>query len=169
MPGTPTARNGLETSASSDLYQVTRSANNTNAGIIDLAIAKSQWDGGAVPPDGDNDSSEGYAKGSKWLMDAGIYVCVDPSVGEAVWRLIWPADPALAYTKVCGEDATGMITGTTLTIPQTPITNTYRLFKNGVRLKEAAGDGFTRTGTAVTLTTAKVSGDWYCQDYEYSA
>jgi len=70
-------------------------------------------------------------------------------------------------TEVCGEDATGMIIGTALTIPHTPIANTYRLFKNGVRLKEGAGDGFTRSGDAVTLTTAIESGDWFCHDYKY--
>ena len=68
-------------------------------------------------------------------------------------------------TPVSGEEQTA--TGTSITLPQTPISGTFRLYKNGIRMKEGAGYGFTRSGTAVTLTTSAVAGDWFCADYEY--
>lgn len=63
---------------------------NSNLDIIDAALAKCNFAGGATAPDGDNDETEGYAIGSKWHTDTAIWECVDPSDGAAVWRQVWP-------------------------------------------------------------------------------
>lgn len=68
-------------------------------------------------------------------------------------------------TKVRDEIPTG--SGTSLTLAHSPAANTLQLFKNGVRLKEGSGNGYTISGDAITLTTALVVGDWFCADYEY--
>ena len=56
-------------------------------GLGHVANLKSKYDATAAPTV-DNDSTEGYAVGSTWI-DVGAdrhYVCVDASVGAAVWR-----------------------------------------------------------------------------------
>lgn len=68
-------------------------------------------------------------------------------------------------TKVRDEIPTG--SGTSLSLAHSPAANTLQLFKNGVRLKEGSGNGYTISGTTITLTTALVVGDWFCADYEY--
>jgi hypothetical protein len=68
-------------------------------------------------------------------------------------------------TKVCGMEVIPV--GTAFTLPYAPVANTYKLFKNGLRLFEGTGRGFTRSGTAVTLTTAAEIGDIYWNDFEY--
>jgi len=68
--------------------------------------------------------------------------------------------------KIRGEEPSDA-PGVTLTLAHTPVANTLQLFKNGLRMKEADGEGFTRSGVTITLTTAKEAGDWFCADYEY--
>jgi hypothetical protein len=71
---------------------------NTNADLIDAYLAKSNWGAGAVDPDADNDDTEGYATGSFWFTDTGIWQCVDASTGSAVWRQTYPAEADIAAT-----------------------------------------------------------------------
>ena len=48
-----------------------------------------------LPPDADNDSTEGYSTGSLWVdTDANEnYICMDPAEGAAVWAQFPAADP----------------------------------------------------------------------------
>jgi hypothetical protein len=68
-------------------------------------------------------------------------------------------------TKIRGEEPGG--SGTALTLAHSPASGTLQLFKNGVRMKSGSGNGYTISGTDITLTTAKVAGDWFAADYEY--
>jgi hypothetical protein len=67
--------------------------------------------------------------------------------------------------KITTEEASA--SGTSITIPHLPVDGTYRLYKNGLRLLEGSGKGFTRSGTVVTLTTTAEAGDVYYHDYDY--
>ena len=69
-------------------------------------------------------------------------------------------------TPVSGEEPSG--SGTSLTLTHTPAAGSiFMLLKNGVMMKEGAGNGFTRVADAITLTTAKVAGDWFAAFYYY--
>jgi len=67
------------------------SYSNANLDIIDAAIAKCNFAGGAIDPDADNDVGEGYAIGSEWHTDTAIWTCIDATEGAAVWHQVWPA------------------------------------------------------------------------------
>jgi hypothetical protein len=41
---------------------------------------------GEAEPTVDDDSSEGYAKGSEWIYDERFWKCVDATEGAAVWK-----------------------------------------------------------------------------------
>ena len=73
---------------------------NSNLDIIDAALAKCNFAGGATAPDGDNDETEGYVIGSKWHTDTAIWECTDPTEGAAVWEQTWPAVIADIGTNV---------------------------------------------------------------------
>ena len=69
-------------------------------------------------------------------------------------------------TPVSGEEPSG--SGTSLTLAHAPAAGSiFLLLKNGVMMKYGSGNGFTRSGTAITLTTAKVAGDWFAAFYYY--
>ncbi len=68
-------------------------------------------------------------------------------------------------TEVVEEEPTG--SGTSLTLAHTPLAGTLKLLKNGVRMRSGVGNGFTLSGNVITLTTAKVAGDWFSADYKY--
>ena len=89
-----TTRNGLKKSESTDTYLATRSGNNDNFDVIDAAIAKCNWAGGALDPTADDDEADGYSAGSMWITDTAIWICIDASEGDAVWEQLWPAKAA---------------------------------------------------------------------------
>jgi len=163
MPDTST-RNSLNLPLSTDGGQTSYTSWHTNFEIIDAAIAKCNWDSATDPGTGD-DSADGYVAGSFWLNTTAHYlwICEDNTAGNAIWRQLYPS--AAITTKVCGAKVTA--TGTSITVPNTPVANTYKLFKNGLRLLEGSGEGFTRDGTAVTLTTSAEEDDVFWHDYEY--
>jgi hypothetical protein len=69
----------------------TASAARTNLGIDPVATLKSKLNATVAPAVVD-DSAAGYAVGSQWInVTAGdAYVCVDASVGAAVWKKTTP-------------------------------------------------------------------------------
>lgn len=71
--------------------------------------------------------------------------------------------PVTAANNKFGEEATGSAT-TTITLANTPIAASLRLFKNGVRLPAAK---FSLSGLTITLTDARVSTDTFSSDYNY--
>lgn len=66
--------------------------------------------------------------------------------------------------QVTGQEFTGS-TSTTLTLSQTYISGTIKLYKNGVRLLIA--DFTEATGTTITLNVARLSGDVFQADFNY--
>jgi len=69
-------------------------------------------------------------------------------------------------TPVSGEEPSG--SGTSLALAHTPAAGSiFLLLKNGVMMREGSGNGFTRVADAITLTTAKVAGDWFAAFYYY--
>lgn len=68
---------------------------------------------------------------------------------------------------VFDETPSGTINGSnaSFTIANTPTAGTVRLFRNGVRVLSGSGNGYTLSGTTITMTTAPVSGDSLRVDY----
>lgn len=83
---THTTRNNLAKSEAGDNYQTTRTGNNSNADLIDAALAKCNF-ASATDPTTNDDSGDGYASGSVWHnTTAGRkWVCKVATVGAAVW------------------------------------------------------------------------------------
>ena len=54
--------------------------------------------------------------------------------------------------------------GTSGTLQYTPA-GTIALYRNGLRLKENASDGFTISGRNITLAIAATAGEWFEADY----
>ena len=73
-----------------------------------------------------------------------------------------------SVTLVRGETPTGDIDGsnTSYTIANTPVTDSLRLYQNGVRLNEGAGNDYTISGTTITMATAPPTDDVLLVDYE---
>lgn len=95
-------------------------------------------------------------------------IFVGPAVTEIIAADIVPI-AALGIsggnTKVRDEVPGG--SGTALTLAHSPAANTLQLFRNGVRVKKGTGNGYTISGTNITLTTAKKASDDFTADYEY--
>lgn len=68
---------------------------------------------------------------------------------------------------VDAETPSGSINGsnTSFTLANTPTSGTLKLFLNGVRLVVGAGNDYTLTGAAISMTTAPVSGDSLIAEY----
>lgn len=49
-------------------------------------VVKMNYEAEAAPTE-TNDSSEGYRKGSQWIYD-GLYICIDNTVNNAVWKKV---------------------------------------------------------------------------------
>jgi len=104
-----TTRNGLKKSESTDTYLATRSGNNDNFDVIDAAIAKCNWAGGALDPTADDDEADGYSAGSMWITDTAIWICIDASEGDAVWEQLWPAKAADLSGTITNSQLAGSI------------------------------------------------------------
>jgi hypothetical protein len=57
------------------------------AGVLADNVKKCNYEAVAIPTV-DDDSDEGYSKGSFWIYDEEAYICVDATVGAAVWKQI---------------------------------------------------------------------------------
>lgn len=68
---------------------------------------------------------------------------------------------------VFDETPSGTINGSNadFTIANTPTASTLRVYLNGQRALSGSGDGYTLSGTTITMTTAPVSGDTLRVDY----
>jgi len=68
---------------------------------------------------------------------------------------------------VYDETPSGTINGSNadFTIANTPTSGTLRVFRNGLRVLQGSGNGYTLSGTTITMTTAPVSGDSLRVDY----
>jgi hypothetical protein len=88
----------LAKSEAADLYNTTRTDNNSNADILEAQVKKCYV--GTLAPTSGDDSGDGYSIGSKWVQTVGpvVYVCTDASVGAAVWRQVWPTLAAYVST-----------------------------------------------------------------------
>jgi len=113
-----------------------------------------------------SDSSVGYGEGSIWINTTSneAFICVDASVGAAIWNEI-----ALGGNVYQEDYVANVITGTdtNLTNPAAnlPIKSlqSFRLYMNGILQQEGAGNDYTvvlatgvvtwlaNTGTAVDL------------------
>lgn len=80
--------------------------------------------------------------------------------GNATWQT--PAGGS-SSTDAFGEEATGS-TSSTITLSHSALTNTVRIYKNGMRLPAAE---FSVSGTTVTLTSARITSDIFITDYKY--
>ena len=68
---------------------------------------------------------------------------------------------------VFDETPSGTINGSnaSFTIANTPTSGTLRVFRNGLRVLQGSGNGYTLSGTTITMTTAPNSGDSLRVDY----
>ena len=56
-----------------------------SAGIIATNVLKNNFEAIALPT-ADDDSGDGYSKGSIWLYNEEAYICVDATEGAALWK-----------------------------------------------------------------------------------
>ena len=54
-------------------------------GTVATNVVKMNYDAEAEPTV-DDDSGEGYAKGSEWIYDERFWKCVDATEGAAIWK-----------------------------------------------------------------------------------
>ena len=54
-------------------------------GTVATNVVKNNFDAGAMPTVND-DSGDGYAKGSIWIYDEEAYICVDATEDSAYWK-----------------------------------------------------------------------------------
>lgn len=68
---------------------------------------------------------------------------------------------------VFDETPSGTINGSnaSFTIANTPTSGTLRVFRNGLRVLSGSGNGYTLSGTTITMTTAPTTGDSLRVDY----
>ena len=71
--------------------------------------------------------------------------------------------------NVFGESPSGTIDGTNtnFTLANTPQAGTLRVYLNGLRQQEGAGNDYTVSGNTITFTTAPSTGDVILADYVY--
>jgi len=81
----------------------------------------------------------------------------------------WAA--ASATSMIRNETPSGDLDSvdTTYTIANTPLTDSLRVYINGVRQQEGATEDYTLSGTTITFATAPDSGDIILADYEISS
>jgi hypothetical protein len=74
-------------------------------------------------------------------------------------------------TFVDGATPTGTIdhANTTFTVANAPIAGSFKLYHNGLRLKEGAGFDYTLSGTTVSMTWPPKTGTWLMVDYRYAS
>ena len=54
-------------------------------GVLATNVKKCNYEATAIPTV-DDDSGEGYAKGSEWIYNETAYKCVDATEGAAIWK-----------------------------------------------------------------------------------
>jgi hypothetical protein len=80
-----------------------------------------------IIPDANNDSTEGFYVGSRWILDNGdIYVCTDSTVDNAVWEKLNSLDELVPYTGATADVNLG----------------NQDLYANKVWLYDAPNDGY---------------------------
>lgn len=85
-----------------------------------------------------------------YLNDSGVEVQIGTSTGGNA-----------AY----GEVPSG--SGTSFTLAHTPLSGTLRLYRGGARQQSGAGNDYTITGAAITLSTSLSVGEILLADYNY--
>jgi hypothetical protein len=105
---TTTTRNALVKPGYSDAADV--GIINTNMDTIDASFAKCNW-AGTVDPTTDEDSVDGYSKGSFWFNTTGhkLFIAEAVTVGAAVWRTIYPGgvSPVISASDPTANDDSG--------------------------------------------------------------
>jgi hypothetical protein len=80
-----------------------------------------------IIPDANNDSTEGFYVGSRWILDNGdIYVCTDSTATSAVWEKLNSLDELVPYTGATADVNLG----------------NQDLYANKVWLYDAPNDGY---------------------------
>jgi hypothetical protein len=80
-----------------------------------------------IVPDANNDSTEGFYVGSRWILDNGdIYVCTDSTATSAVWEKLNSLDELVPYTGATADVNLG----------------NQDLYANKVWLYDAPNDGY---------------------------
>ena len=154
VAGLPTGADG-EPLFTTDQYRlyVGHSSANRLVGVLDKIDA-------TVPPDVNDDAGDGYSVGSQWVdTSAGdVFVCVDASVGAAVWEQTNGAPGGAGtvtdfiFTDANGVDGTvtNSTTTPTLEIALTDITPTT---VNGITLSGSSTPTLSVTGTSAVSGT----------------
>jgi hypothetical protein len=70
-----------------------------------------------------------------------------------------------AASFVDEEDLTSQVPGTTLTLANTPVAGSVKLYRGGARQQAGIGKDYTISGATITLLTAAVSGEVLLADY----
>ena len=80
-----------------------------------------------IIPDANNDSTEGFYVGSRWILDNGdIYICTDSTATSAVWEKLNSLDELVPYTGATADVNLG----------------NQDLYANKVWLYDAPNDGY---------------------------
>lgn len=97
-------------------------------------------------------------------------VVAKPSSGITVDGAGVGIDPTVIQRRadfVFGEAPSGTVNGSnaTFTLASAPLAGTLRLYQNGLRLREGAGNDYTLSGNTITFNTPPASGDILLADY----
>jgi hypothetical protein len=126
-----------------------------------------------VAPTAGDDSSAGYALGSKWIdtVTRTAYVCLDASVGDAAWQPLvseqFTATVTDAYVAQAGNDATG---DGTLANPYATVARALRDRKPSSDLSGRfrvrvvppySGPGFTYEEVLPVIAPTELADGWY--------
>jgi hypothetical protein len=129
----------LAKSGAADLYNTTRTDNNSNADILEAQVKKCYV--GTLAPTSGDDSGDGYSIGSHWVRTVGpvVSVCTDASVGAAYWRQVWPAG---IWGTFPGTPT--RVSGSQFTVTDAGGANSYvAMFPKGTVIKwKKSGGGF---------------------------
>jgi len=136
--------------------------------LVQLNAGGTAWAAGLrftatnASPTINSDSSAGYGEGSVWVNTTSneAFICVDASVGAAIWNEIALGGNVYQEDYVGDVIASGAA-DTALTNPAAnlPIktAQSFRLYMNGILQKQGAGNDYTvvlATGVVTWLTTS---------------
>ena len=105
-------------------------------------------------PDVNNDSTQGFYVGSKWILDNGdVYICTDSTLTAAVWAIVPNADwnATTGSTAIANKPSIPSIAGL--------VPDTRNLTINGTTYDLSADRSWTIAATASTLQHAVKAGE----------
>jgi len=137
------------TGLAGDILDFDIAADSINDTHINWGIGSNQVSGGDIP-----------------LVDSGNYFTTDDV--ESALQELAQNTPGIGYTEVWGEAPSLDVGAETATLANTPVVGSVRVYMNGLRLIEGAGDDYTISGGVITFTSPGIQpNDVVTVDYKY--